>query len=101
MTTLTSTPLVTTPVRVPRKIGLEFLVTQAARSGVANGMKLVYTPRLRRSNGAPKVMCPCDNGPNSCVTAVPLKNIRFRIEGWLLAELDAGQCPHCRRVYWG
>lgn len=80
---------------------MEFLVAHVMQRSAVQNLQLVHCPRVRQANGTPNALCPCDNGPNNCVTAVPLKNIRFRLEGWLLAELHAGQCPHCLRVYWG
>lgn len=88
------------PVPVPRKTAVEFLVAHASRNGSAHGMKLIHKPRARETSGAPSVLCPCDHGPNNCVTAVPLKNVLIRLEGWLLLDLYAGQCPHCGRIYW-
>jgi len=101
MTALTPTSTALTPVSVPRNVAMEFLLGQAMRLNCVRDLKLVHCPHLLRTNASPKVLCPCDHGVNTCVTAVPLNNIRFRIEGWLLAEMFAGQCPHCRRVYWG
>lgn len=102
MTPLTAIPSTSelAPVALPRRIGLELLLTQAAQAGCANGLKLVYTPASRRSGTLPTAFCPCDHGPGNCVTAVTLTNVRLKLEGWLLTEFWAGQCPHCRRVYW-
>jgi hypothetical protein len=89
------------PVATPPGLALDLLGATVRRFGPRRGLRLVHCRGLRRAGRAPAVLCPCDHGPGNCKSVVPVHGHRFRLEGWLLVELLAGQCPHCRRVYWG